>query len=176
MQKQRVVAVHRFQSKPMKPNRTVFLAVCFALLSILASSPSFAQLVQSASPVIMDAKYIAKLELHSKQALTDALHRAQNFSKASINEKQSLNPLAKPIAFILHGEDAKTLLSKSASSTEIFQLAEMLSKENVIDIQICETWMRHKGVKETQVPSFISTIRHAPTEEKRLVRDGYTYF
>ena len=58
----------------------------------------------------------------------------------------------------------------------LLDLAERLEKNNVIDVRICETWMRANDVDRSELPEFVDTVPLGPSEEVRLRKDGYIYF
>lgn len=100
------------------------------------------------------------------------------FKRASMlaDEVDNLNSYD-PIVFVLHGEEAHAFRHQNMEQYKsLLDLAEKLEKRNIIDIRVCETWMRKNGVQRSELPSFIDTVPLGPAEERRLRRDGYLYF
>ena len=100
------------------------------------------------------------------------------FKRASMlaDEVDNLNSYD-PIVFVLHGEEAHAFRQQNMEQYKsLLDLAEKLEKRNIIDIRVCETWMRKNGVQRSELPSFIDTVPLGPAEERRLRRDGYLYF
>lgn len=82
-----------------------------------------------------------------------------------------------PIVFVLHGDEAHAFRHRNMERyKDLIKLAERLEASNVIDIRICETWMRINGVERSELPDFVDTVPLGPAEEVRLRREGYLYF
>ena len=83
-----------------------------------------------------------------------------------------------PVAFVLHGAEAKLLLSKNYQANKpLVDLAARLSAFKVVNIKVCRTWMGGEGIKQSQLPPFISTVRFGTEEEQRLMKqENYVYF
>ena len=117
-----------------------------------------------------DTRYLAKIELHTPAELQDALLRAEALAAEQSPQK--------PIAFVLHGEEAKSLLKSSYDMNKaMIDQAQRLSQSHIIRLQVCQSWMMMNGVDENELPEFVDTVRFAPYTIHRLIsRDGYTYF
>ncbi|MGH1463211.1 MAG: hypothetical protein ACRBB6_14370 [Neptuniibacter sp.] len=100
------------------------------------------------------------------------------FQRASMLADQVDNLTSyEPIVFVLHGEEAHAFRNQNMEQYKsLIELAERLEKRNIIDIRICETWMRTNGVERSELPGFIDTVPLGPAEERRLRKEGYLYF
>ena len=115
-------------------------------------------------------KYLAKIELNTQEELAKLLSKAKTWSQTNKNTK--------PIAFVLHGKEAELLLQSNYSSNmEVLDLAKQLSDDNIIEVQVCKTWMFFNGYNEEDFANFVSTTPFAPSEIDKLIKkEGYTYF
>ncbi len=114
--------------------------------------------------------YLAEIELNTPEELELALTQAK---KASDNEK-----LSKPIAFILHGSEVYSLLKPPYRNNKpLSDLAQKLTNDGVIHIQVCRGWLKHQNIPLSALPDFVDTVDYAPVEINRLIQDeGYVYF
>ncbi len=146
---------------------TLFLFCVTQLLSVAASAQVYPA---SAKAIPLEPRYLARIELNSPSELKDALLRAQ----ALANDTQPNYP----IAFVLHGNEVYSLLNENRKDhPALFQLAEDLSQQNVVRIQVCNSWLDWKKINNGQLPDFIDQVEYAPKEIERLIqKEGYTYF
>lgn len=107
-------------------------------------------------------------ELHSVLQRADKLFADGDLQAGS-------NP---PVAFILHGAEAKALLRDNYQQNKAtVDLAARLSAFQVVDIKVCETWMNGQKIDAAMLPPFIGTVPYAPDAKKRLMEEqGYVYF
>ena len=82
-----------------------------------------------------------------------------------------------PIIMILHGAEAgRFLRSGYPQNKAMVDLAAQLSAYGLLDVQICETWMRNNAYDRSELFPFISTVPFAPDEVQRLQDEGYSEF
>lgn len=145
------------------------LILCFVLLSSILVK---AQQVQpaSAKAIPLEPRYLARIELNTAAELQEALLRAEALAR----EEQP----SRPIAFVLHGKEVYSLLSDNREKhLALFSLAEKLSQQDVVRIQVCSSWLVWQRINDAQLPRFVDKIEYAPTEIDRLIqKEGYTYF
>ena len=116
--------------------------------------------------------FIAQIEAHTPSELSDILHRVD-----SLLLEQSGFPSSRPLALVLHGEEARVFLRENyQQNRELVDLAARLDAFNAIDIQICETWLRGASVPKSDLPAFVDTVPYGPAQEKALLKQGYEYF
>lgn len=118
------------------------------------------------------AGLIAYLEAHTPNELTSILKRAEE-----VLERQESYSSQQPIALILHGEETAAFLKNNYQDyRELVDLAARLDAFNVIDVRVCETWMRDNGVSREQLPPFVTTVPYGPAAEQELLGRGYEHF
>ncbi len=116
--------------------------------------------------------FIAQIEAHTPSELSDILNRVD-----SLLLEQSGFPSSRPLALVLHGEEARVFLRENyQQNRELVDLAARLDAFNAIDIQICETWLRGASVPKSDLPAFVDTVPYGPDQEKALLEQGYEYF
>ncbi len=116
--------------------------------------------------------YVAKIEAHTPKEIRDILERAE----VLVDESSDLSEV-KPIALILHGKESAAFLRNNYDEyRDLVDLAAKLDAFDVVDVQICETWMRINDVDRSQLPAFVNTVPYGPREEKKLLGSGFIYF
>lgn len=151
--------------------RYLFFLVTIA--SFFCGSLSFAQPlgVEESAP---NPAYLAQIEVHTVAELHGVLARADKlFADGDLQAGSDL-----PVAFVLHGPEAKALLRNNYQQNKAtVDLAARLSAFQVVDIKVCETWMKGQKIDATLLPPFIGTVPYAPDAIKRLMeKQGYVYF
>lgn len=138
--------------------------------------PSAALLAQSLIPAGQEdsSRYVARIELHTADELMGSLLRAEMLQQEGafkVGEDA-------PIAFVLHGPEARALfLDRYSENKALVDLAARLTAFKVVDIKVCETWMGSKALDSSRLPPFIGTVPYGPAEEKRLLKQQrYVYF
>lgn len=147
----------------------ILIGFIFLLFSInLVAAPQ----QSPASPDLSSPRYLALIKKNSPSEVEMLFLRASMLAERVDN----LNAYD-PIVFVLHGDEAHAFRYRNQEQhKELIDLAERLEKSNVIDIRICETWMRANGVDRSELPEFVDTVPLGPAEEARLRREGYIYF
>ena len=80
------------------------------------------------------------------------------------------------IALVLHGPEVEIFARKNyAKYRHIVDRAARLDADGVIEIKMCQTEMRSRGIGNDDVPGFIEFVPYGPDEEERLQRRGYVY-
>lgn len=119
-----------------------------------------------------DEHWMAYLQAHTTDEVSAILGRAE-----SLLDSAEGYPSQTPIALILHGEETWAFLkSNYATNRTLVDQAARLEAFNVIDVQVCETWMRDNGVSADQLPPFVSTVPYGPDVERELLEQGYDHF
>jgi len=79
-----------------------------------------------------------------------------------------------PVVVVLHGDEALSFTSSGyRSNRELVDRAARLDAYRLIDVKMCETWMKENGIDPGEIPAFIETIPYAPEEIDRLKSEGY---
>lgn len=151
--------------------RTFLFSLVFFLFSSVASAAPLQSPVPL-SPEYEEPRYLALIKNNSPSEVEMLFHRASMLAERVDN----LNAY-EPIVFVLHGEEAHAFRHRNMEQHKaLLDLAERLEKNNVIDVRICETWMRANDVDRSELPEFVDTVPLGPSEEARLRKDGYIYF
>ncbi|MGI9289609.1 MAG: hypothetical protein ACR2P1_29860 [Pseudomonadales bacterium] len=172
-----VVLLSRCSSNPGFFSRCLILLVATASLfgaQLSIAQQELASQSRYAQDFEADNAYLAAIELHTAEQLYSVLKRADKlFSNGDFQAGRS-----PPVAFILHGAEAKALQqSKYQQNKALVDLAARLSAFQVVDIKVCETWMKGQKIDATMLPPFIGTVPNGPKEQKRLMEEqGYVYF
>ncbi len=160
--------------------RKLLASVSFSVVPLMAGLALLAAPMSKAQPSVgvadqraeTDKHYIAKVELHTKAELGAFLMRA-----AQLIDKAVADPVFSPIEVILHGKEIELLLRENyLKNKQLVNQAAMLDALNVINIQVCETWMRLNQRALNQLPAFVETVPYGPAEEKKLLNQGAVYF
>lgn len=116
--------------------------------------------------------YVARIEAHTRTEIETLMDRAE-----AVVEKVLDGEKVEPIQFVLHGEEVRLFFRKNYKENKaLVDRAARLDAFDVIDIKVCETWMRFNDEEKAQLYPFIETVPYGPAEEKRLLSEGYLYF
>jgi len=133
------------------------------------SAPGLVELVAK-DEIVPDM--LANIELHTPEEVESVLLRAEKYVDA-----YNKFPQSSPIVFILHGDEAEAFRKENYQQyKELVDLAARLEAYNVVDIKVCEMWMRKNNMEAGDVPAFVDTVTFGPKEEFKLKREGYVYF
>lgn len=144
-----------------------------AILSIVISCNAMAEPSFSPAPSSgVDDRYLALIKTNTPNEVEMLFHRASQL----VDKVDNLESY-QPIVFVLHGDEAHAFRQQNVNQYQsLLELAERLDASNVIDVRICETWMRKNGVERSELPAFIDTVPLGPAEKERLQQQGYLYF
>jgi len=82
-----------------------------------------------------------------------------------------------PIVVILHGDEALPFTrSRYPANKALVDRTALLDAYALIDVKMCETWMKANGVSRDDLLPFIETVPFAPDEARRLEAEGYQPF
>jgi intracellular sulfur oxidation DsrE/DsrF family protein len=80
-----------------------------------------------------------------------------------------------PIVVMLHGEEAHRFVRGNYQANKA--IVDQTAKLAVIDVKICETWMRINNYERADLFPFVGTVPYGVTELERLeTEEGYTEF
>lgn len=117
-------------------------------------------------------RFLAQVQAHSKSEIETLLARAD-----AVLAKVLAGQDVTPIQFVLHGEEVRLFFRENyAQNKSMVNRAAQLDAFNVIDIKVCETWLRVNGEPLEQLYPFVETVPLGPLEERRLLNQGYIYF
>jgi intracellular sulfur oxidation DsrE/DsrF family protein len=79
---------------------------------------------------------------------------------------------APPIVMMLHGPEARHFLrSNYTKNQSLVDLGAKLAGYGLIDVKICETWMRRNKHDKSELFPFVSTVPFGPSELSRLRKE-----
>ncbi|MFP8966681.1 hypothetical protein ACKC9G_08915 [Pokkaliibacter sp. CJK22405] len=143
----------------------------FGLMLMMASSFAFSE--DFASDENSPPRYLAAITRHDAFELTLILERAD----VLLQDRMDVYPDYPPLTLVLHGDEARFFTRMNYPANKMLvDLAARLDAFHVIDLKICETWMRDNGVKRSELPAFVETVPYGPAEEDRLEQQGYLQF
>ncbi|MCR4302086.1 MAG: DsrE family protein [Sulfuricaulis sp.] len=117
-------------------------------------------------------RFLFNVSLHTPEEIAGLLTRAEELSK-----KARTDNLGTGIALVLHGPEIEVFARKNHPRFRAtVDQAARLDAEHIIDVKICRTEMKLRGIKEEDLPAFIEVVPYGPDEEARLRREGYVYF
>jgi intracellular sulfur oxidation DsrE/DsrF family protein len=88
--------------------------------------------------------------------------------------EQSL-PADDPVVVVLHGEEAFSFTRDHyLNNRTLIDRAARLDAYRMIEVRMCETWMKDNAIGPDDIPAFIEPVRFAPEEIERLEAEGYT--
>ncbi|NIR32711.1 MAG: hypothetical protein GWN84_26115 [Gammaproteobacteria bacterium] len=80
------------------------------------------------------------------------------------------------VALVLHGPEIDIFaIGNYAKYKDIVDLAAKLDAYGIIDVKMCLSTMRRRGLDDDDVPPFVELVPYGPDEIERLKREGYIY-
>lgn len=118
-----------------------------------------------------DGRYLFSVTLHTPEEIAGLLTRAEELAKT-----RRANSNDAGIALVLHGPEIEIFAKKNyARFRETVDRAARLNDGRIIEIKMCRTEMKNRGIREEDIPAFIELVPYGPDEETRLRRSGYVY-
>ena len=141
----------------------------YTTIKYLASLACAAALMCT-NPVFADGQYIdiAPKSMDEIQLVLDTL-------EASIANNLTDLP---PIILMLHGDEAHRFLRSNYGANKILvDQAAKLAAYNVVQVQICATWLEQNDYQTSDVFPFVSSVPFGAGELERLAsQEGYTEY
>lgn len=118
--------------------------------------------------------YLADIRVHTPQELADILTRAEML----LDNGDFAAGKSAPVVFLLHGDEARILFKNQYSANkQVVDLAAKLTAFDVVDIRVCDAWLKRNNLDKTELQPFIESVKYAPAEKKRLLKEEqYSYF
>ena len=117
------------------------------------------------------AGFVADISLHTEAELETLLSRVEQLLERP--RKSGEAPL---VALVLHGPEVEFFALKNYPQyREMVDHAAKLAALGAVDISICQTQMRTRGIGEDEVPAFLRQVPYGPGEVRRLLDSGYVY-
>jgi len=116
-------------------------------------------------------RYLFNVALHTPEELAGLLARAEQLAQTMRTDDARTG-----IALVLHGPEIEMFAKKNYQRFQkTVDQAARLNAEHIIEVKMCRTEMRSRGIREEDVPAFIELVPYGPDEEERLRRNGYVY-
>ena len=107
--------------------------------------------------------------LHTPEQIRELLQHTEKVTSAPRSGSDQAS-----IAMVLHGPEIDIFsIENYAKYKDIVDLAAKLDAYNIIEVKMCQTMMRKRGLKNNNVPSFIELVPYAPKELEKLRQTGY---
>ncbi|MEA2093206.1 MAG: DsrE family protein [Pseudomonadota bacterium] len=115
---------------------------------------------------------VLDISVHSEEALRVLLDRAEQFARKPRPAGEEAN-----IVLILHGPEVEFFsINNYDKYKDLVDQAARLDAFDVVDVKICQTMMKIRGIERDDIPAFIEQVPLGPAEVDRLIREGYVYF
>ncbi len=136
--------------------------------ALLTGAGAFAD---TSAPPVPEARYLFQVTLHTPAEIEKLLARAEQLAAT-----QRPSDRRTGIALVLHGPEVELFARRNyAKYRQLVDRAARLDADGVIEVKMCQTEMRSRGIREQDVPGFIELVPYGPDEEERLKRRGYVY-
>ena len=153
------------------------IAVFFSLLSVTpvvgAARPVAPDPIINSEAAVSDSTYyVARIQVHTAAELAGVLQRAdQLFQSGRLDSGGA-------VVFVLHGAEGKVFLRERYDKNKsLVDLAAKLSALGVVDIRVCERWLKGQRLDKSQLLPFVDTVPYGPAEIERLhAEEHYSYF
>lgn len=133
----------------------------------IQSSPSDTSLPEADS-----GRAVLDISVHTQEELRVLLERAGELAMKPRPPGEEAS-----IILVLHGPEVDFFSIKNYDTyKDIVDEAARLDAFDVVDIRICQTMMKARGIEPDDIPSFIEQVPYGPGEVERLVEEGFLYF
>jgi len=113
--------------------------------------------------------FVADISVHTVQELAIIFDRVEQL----LDRPRKAGETAL-VSLVLHGPEVDFfVLENYAEYKDIVDRAAKLAALGAVDISICLTQMRSRGIGRDDVPSFLRQIPYGPDEVSRLRSSGY---
>lgn len=117
------------------------------------------------------AGFVADISLHTEAELETLLDRVEQLLDRP--RKSGEAPL---VSLVLHGPEVEFFALKNYPQYRgVVDHAAKLAALGAVDVSICQTQMRTRGIGEDEVPGFLRQVPYGPQEVQRLLDSGYVY-
>ena len=115
--------------------------------------------------------FVADISVHSEAELETLLGRVEQ-----LLERPRSSGEAPLVSLVLHGPEVEFFALKNYQQYRaVVDHAAKLAALGAVDISICQTQMRSRGIAEDGVPGFLRQVPYGPDEVKRLLDRGHVY-
>ena len=137
-------------------------------VAVVSPTPTLEPIVPPAEG-IDSGRYVADINVHTVEELQTLFGRIEQLLQRPRGADEA--PL---ISVVLHGPEVEFFaLNNYAEHKAVVDQAARLSALGAVDVSICQSQMRARGIDPDQVPAFLDQVPYGPGEVERLVGDGY---
>ena len=134
-----------------------------------APPPQVRLRVQQDDPERLGGRYVFDISVHTRAGLEAVLERVEALRAAG-----ALDGHAPAMALVLHGPEISFFTRKNYPRyRDLVDRVRALDAAGVIETKMCQTMMRAKSIRESDVPDFIEFVPYGPAEIDRLVREEH---
>ena len=120
-------------------------------------------------PVVQTPNWVADISVHTEQELDILFTRVEQL----LDRPRSSNE-APLVSIVLHGPEVEFFAVQNyAKYKGIVDRAAKLAALGAVDISICQTQMRNRGITSDQIPAFLRQVPYGPGEVESLLERGY---
>ena len=114
-------------------------------------------------------QFVADINVHTVEELEILFARVEQLLERPRGADEE--PL---ISVVLHGPEVQFFaLQNYQQYKDVVDHAAKLSALGAVEINICQTQMRVRGIAPDQVPAFLNQVPYGPGEVERLINEGY---
>ena len=147
---------------------SALLLACMPLAGDVPSGLATAQVDTAEAPNGL----LADVVVHTPAAVLAVLERLDEVASSAEGF-----PVHEPVVMVLHGDEAATFTRANYGMyRDAVDRAARLEAFGLLDVRICEQWMRSSGLMQSDLPSFVQTVPDGMAEELRLERAGFVRF
>ena len=122
-------------------------------------------------PVEKQSNRVADISVHTPEELEVLFARVEQ-----LLDRPRTGDQAPLVNLVLHGPEVEFFAIKNYDKYKgIVDHAAKLAALGGVEISICETQMRNRGIASDEVPSFLHQVPYGPGEVERLIESGFVY-
>jgi intracellular sulfur oxidation DsrE/DsrF family protein len=146
-------------------------AAAWLAISLQSRTPAEPPPSPTTSITTEEGRYLFSVTLHTPEEIAGLLTRAEELAKTRRPDSRHTG-----ITLVLHGPEIEIFAKKNYERFQkTVDQAARLDAGRIIEVKMCRTEMKHRGIREEDVPAFIELVPYGPDEETRLRRSGYVY-
>ena len=140
-----------------------------AMVEMGVANPAVTSVTKSSPNSEDNQRRAYDIVLHTPEQIFELLQHTEQIASAPRSATEQAS-----IAMVLHGPEIDFFsIENYPRYKDIVDLAARLDAYNVIEVKMCQTMMRKRGLKNENVPGFIELVPYAPEELEKLRRSGY---
>jgi len=158
----------------------ILVAITLLLLMLVSHSPRVAGKASgppasiSLNPAVDDieqlrTRYVFDVVIHDLDKMDRLLKRIEELA-GNIESRRETPDLA----LVLHGPEIRYFTDRNYQRyMSLVDRAEVLDREGVLDVKVCDTMVQALGLEQESFPDFIEHVPYGPAEVRKLVERGY---